>query len=48
MALASSAQEAVWTIQLSSETGFELMKPDIIYQGNQSAVAILNLYSHYI
>ena len=40
MALASSAQEAVWMRQLSSEIGIEYTKPVIIYEDNQSAIAM--------
>ena len=40
MAVASSAQEAVWMRQPSSETGFEFTKPVIIYEDNQSATAM--------
>ncbi len=40
MALASSAQEAVWMRQLSSEMGIEYTKPVIIYEDNQSAIAM--------
>ena len=40
MALASSAKEAVWTRQLSSEIGIEYTIPVIIYEDNQSAIAM--------
>ena len=40
MTLASSAQEAVWMRQLSSEIGIEYTKPVIIYEDNQSAIAM--------
>ena len=40
MVLASSAQEAVWMRQLSSEIGIEYTKPVIIYEDNQSAIAM--------
>ena len=41
MALASSAQEAVWMRQLSSEIGFEFTKPVMVYyEDNQFAIAM--------
>ena len=40
MALASSAQEAVWMRQLSSEIGIEYTKPVIVCEDNQSAIAM--------
>ena len=40
MALASSAQEAVWMRQLSSEIGIGYIKPVIIYEDTQSAIAM--------
>ena len=45
MALASSAQEAVWMRQLSSEIGMEYTKPVIIYEDNQSAIAMKKIFS---
>ena len=40
MALVSSAQEAIWMRQLSSEIGIECTKPVIVYGDNQSAIAM--------
>ena len=40
IALSSATQEAVWLRQLTSELRFKPTKPTVIYEDNQSAIAL--------